>query len=337
MTTSDVVLLGHGGGGLLTTELIRTVIQPLLDNPVLAQLEDGACLRVPETDLVLTTDSFVVDPLFFPGGNIGTLAACGTVNDLAMQGAEPRYLTLGLILEEGLPIRDLRAVLQSLAEVTRDLAVPVVTGDTKVVERGKGSGIYMNTTGLGVRAPGTDVHWCRARPGDVVMVNGFIGDHGMAVMSKRQGLEFETVLVSDVAPLWPLVKCILDACPRVRGMRDPTRGGVTAALCDLATAAGVGVRVQARAVPVRPAVRSACNLLGLDPLNVANEGKVLVTCAAADAACVLAAMRAHPLGRDAVVIGRVTDQPQGLVLLETEIGGERILTPPAGEELPRIC
>ena len=337
MNDTDVILLGHGGGGELTHQLISEVIFPLLANPVLAQMDDGACVTVPERDLVLTTDSFVVDPLFFPGGNIGTLAACGTLNDLAMQGAEPRYLTLGLILEEGLPIHDLRTIIQSLAEVVRQVGATVVAGDTKVVERGKGGGIYINTAGLGVRNPQVNVHIGNARPGDVILLTGSIGEHGMAVMSRRQGLQFETDLVSDVAALWPLVRNLLLKCPRVHVLRDPTRGGVTAALCDLAGASRVGVRIREAAIPVLPAVRGACGLLGLAPLNVANEGKALVVCDPADARAALDVLREHPLGRAAAVIGRVTAEPAGMVLIETLIGGERILTPPAGEELPRIC
>ncbi len=337
MANDDLILLGHGGGGQLTQRLIADVLFPPLANPILAQMDDGACLTVPESELVLTTDSFVVDPVFFPGGDIGRLAACGTINDLAMQGAEPRYLTLGLILEEGFPVRDLRTIIASLAAAACEAGTQVVAGDTKVVERGKGGGIYINTAGLGVRSPQVNVSIGNARPGDAVIVTGSLGDHGMAVMSRRQGLEFETELVSDVAPLWPLVKALLAACPTVHCLRDPTRGGATAALCDLAHASRCGVRIRAAAIPVKPAVRGACKMLGLDPLNVANEGKALVVCAAADLDTVLAALRRHPLGHDAVCIGRVTAEHPGTVVLETEIGGQRILTPPAGEELPRIC
>ncbi len=337
MRDDGVILLGHGGGGVLTSELLRDVVFPPLQNPILQQQGDGACVTVTESELVLTTDSFVVDPLFFPGGDIGTLAACGTLNDLAMQGAEPRYLTLGMILEEGFPIRDLRTIIASLAATVREVGAQVVAGDTKVVERGKGSGVYLNTTGLGVRLPGTDVQWGAAQPGDVVLINGFVGDHGMAVLSRRRGLEFASPIVSDVAPLWGLVRQLLTICPEVRGLRDPTRGGLAAALHDLVQGSGHGVRLRAAAVPVRPAVRSACDMLGMDPFTVANEGKVLVVCPEAAVTRALAAMRSHPLGVDAAVIGRVTAAHQGRIIVETEIGGERMLSPPTGEELPRIC
>ena len=333
----DVILLAHGGGGTLTSDLIRTVLLPALGNPVLERLDDGACVTVPEADLVLTTDSYVVDPIFFPGGDIGVLAVAGTVNDLAMQGAEPRYLTLGLIIEEGLPVRELGTVVQSVADTAAAVGVTVVAGDTKVVERGRAGGLYINTAGLGVRQPGVDVHVANGRPGDAVLITGTIGDHGMAVMSRREGLEFESELCSDAAPLWDLVKGILGIPAAVHCLRDPTRGGLTAALCDVAAASGVGVRIGETTLPVKPSVRSACGLLGLDPLNVANEGKALVVCDPSAADAVLETLRQHPLGRDAVRIGELTEEHPGAVVLETGIGGERILTPPAGHELPRIC
>lgn len=339
MTNPDeLILLSHGGGGQRTRRLIRDLILRHLNNPLLAPLDDSACLTIPESELAFTTDSYVITPLFFPGGDIGTLAACGTLNDLAMQGAEPRYLSLGLILEEGLPVADLDRILSSLAAVTREAGVPVVTGDTKVVERGKGNGIFINTSGLGVRRPGVDAGIANARPGDALLITGTMGDHGAAVLAQREGLELRSALRSDVAALWPLIRPLLDAMPAgIHGLRDPTRGGVAAAVCDIAEAADVGIRLREADLPVRSEVRGLCQLLGLEPLQVANEGKALVVCAADDADRALAVLRAHPLGRAAARIGTVTDAPRGRVLMETLAGGERLVEPPLGEELPRIC
>ncbi len=333
----DLVLLSHGGGGRRTQQLIRDVILKHLGNPILNRLDDGACLDVPERELVFTTDSYVVSPIFFPGGDIGKLAVCGTVNDLAMQGAAPRYLSLALILEEGLAMVDLERVIQSVAQMARETGVMVVTGDTKVVEHGKGNGVFINTAGIGVRRPGVDTHVANARAGDVVIITGTIGDHGVAVMSRREGLNLETDITSDVAPLWGLLGPLLQEIPEIHSLRDPTRGGLAAALGDVATAAGVGIRIHERALPILPGVQGACKLLGLDVLNVANEGKALVICAPAQAERALRILRAHPLGREAAVIGAVTAAPVGMVLLETKMGGERIVESPLGEDLPRIC
>lgn len=331
------VLLSHGGGGLRTQELIRNLLLPALSNPILDRLDDAACLTLPGTELALTTDSYVVDPLFFPGGDIGRLAACGTINDLAMQAAEPLYMTLSLILEEGLAVADLKQLLGSFAQVLNETGVRVVTGDTKVVERGKGSGVFINTAGLGIRRFAGSGSAAAARPGDAVLITGTIGDHGMAVMSRREGLRFESEIVSDVAPLWPMIRLLLEAVPEIHSMRDPTRGGLTAALCDIAQASRVAIRVREQAVPVNPAVRGACGLLGLDPLNVANEGKAVIVLPAEHAGRALNLLRAHSLGRQAAIIGNVGDSPAGAALLRTAIGGERILAVPVGEELPRIC
>lgn len=338
--SKDVVLLSHGGGGGRTQALIREIILRRLGNPILDRLDDSACLTIPEAELAFTTDSYVVNPLFFPGGDIGKLAACGTINDLVMQGAEPRYLSLGLILEEGLLIRDLDQIIRSLAEVTAETGVAVVTGDTKVVERGKGNGLFINTSGIGARLPGTDVHIGNARPGDAVLITGTLGDHGAAVMSRR--LNLETRLTSDVAPLWSLLAPLLRPAatgPRlaIHCLRDPTRGGVAAALCDIAVTSQVGIRLRETALPIRPEVRGICQLLGLDPLHTANEGKALVVCPEADAGSALRILRAHPLGREAVVIGSVTAEAAGTAVLETAAGGERIIHLPLGEDLPRIC
>jgi len=338
MDENSIVLLAHGGGGLLTRELIERVILPPLRNPVLEQLDDAACVTAPGVDLALTTDSYVVTPLFFPGGDIGRLAVCGTVNDLVMQGARPLWLTLGFIIEEGLPIVDLRRVLESIRAAASEAGIVIVAGDTKVVERGKGSGLFINTAGVGVREKHVNVHAGNARPGDAVIVTGSVGDHGVAVMSRREGLEFHTDLRSDVAPLGSLIAPILEADgDDVHCLRDPTRGGLTAALCDIAEAANVGIRIREADVPVQAAVAGACNLLGLDPLNVANEGKAVIVCDAARVDVVLSRLREHALGGNAACIGVVGTDPPARVLLETRIGGERILSPPTGEDLPRIC
>ena len=329
--------MAHGGGGLRSRQLLQDVILPELGNDILLQLDDAACVPSPGPDLALTTDSYVVRPLFFPGGDIGRLAVCGTANDLAMQGAEPRYLTLGLILEEGLEIEVVRRVVRSMAHAAAEAAVKIVTGDTKVIERRTGDGLFINTAGVGARRAGVDTHVSRARPGDVVLVSGTLGDHGMAVMSAREGWGLKGALESDAAPLGDLVRTLLDAVPGVRCLRDPTRGGLAAALNDIAEASASGIRLEEAALPVRPAVRGACDLLGMDPLNVANEGKAVVVCAKEDAGRALAALQSHPLGREAAVIGEVRTEPAGRVLLRTRLGGERRVDVPAGEDLPRIC
>lgn len=337
MKDEDIILLSHGGGGSRTGDLLKSVILPALDNPVLRQLDDAACVSVAGSELAFTTDSYVVKPLFFPGGDIGRLAVCGTVNDLAMQGAEPRYLSLGFILEEGLRVSDLRRVVQSVAEAAKEAGVLIATGDTKVVERSSGGGLFINTSGIGVRRAGVDTHVSNARPGDAVIVSGPIGDHGVAVMSVREGLAFKSRLASDVAPLAGMIARVLDAAPGVRCLRDPTRGGLAAALNDIARASSVCVRIREKAVPVRDEVRGACGLLGFDPLNVANEGKAVIVCGPDDADRVLAALRADPLGRDACAIGVVEAAPAKRVLLDTALGGERVVDVPTGEDLPRIC
>jgi len=333
----EIILMSHGGGGRRTQQLLRDHILPPLDNPILRQMDDAACLDLGGAELAITTDSYVIRPLFFPGGDIGRLAVCGTVNDLAMQGAIPRYLTLGLILEEGLRLSELDRILRSAAAAAQEAGVQIVAGDTKVVERGAGSGLFINTTGLGLRRPGINTHVAHARPGDVILISGTLGDHGIAVLSQREGLAFQTVLVSDVAPLNGLMAALLDAVPTIHVLRDPTRGGVAAALNDIAGSANVGIRIEEAALPVRAAVRGACGLLGLDPLGVANEGKALVLCAAADAERALAELRAHSLGCDACRIGEVLPAPAGKVLLHTRIGGERLVEMPLGDDLPRIC
>ncbi len=335
--SDDIILMAHGGGGALTGNIIKDIILQELGNEILDKLDDGACLTIPESELVLTTDSYVVDPIFFPGGDIGKLAVCGTVNDMAMQGAEPKYISLALILEEGLPIRDLKTIIHSVKEESAGSNVLVVTGDTKVVERGKGGGVFINTTGIGVRQPEVDVAVSNAKPGDAVIVTGTIGDHGMAIMNLREGLQLKSQLTSDVASMWSMIKPLLDDVPNIHCLRDPTRGGVAAALCDIAEASSCSVRIRESALPVKQEVNGACSILGLEPLNVANEGKVVIICDGTDTTAVVRALHSHPLGQEACVIGNIVADPADLVILETRTGGERIVTIPAGEDLPRIC
>ncbi len=338
--TLDRIVLGHGSGGRLSHDLIRRVFLPDLNNPPLSALNDGAVLTLPDGDgrLVVSTDAHVIRPLFFPGGDIGRLAVCGTVNDLAMMGARPLWLTAGFILEEGLPLEALQRVVRSMQTAAAEAGVQVVAGDTKVVERGSADGLFITTAGVGWVPAGVDISGANARPGDVVLVSGTLGDHGIAVLSEREGLGFETELRSDVAPLNGLVATMLAiAAGAVHVLRDPTRGGLATTLNEIAAQSGVSIELEERCIPLHPAVRSACEMLGLDPLYVANEGK-LVACVAPEAAeAVLAAMHAHPYGRQATAIGRVGEGPAGQVTLKTPIGGTRLLDMLAGEMLPRIC
>ena len=333
----DRILLAHGGGGSLTRELITEIFEPEFENPVLKPLDDSAVLALADGKFAFTTDSYVVKPFFFPGGDIGKLAVCGTVNDLAMQGAEPLWLSLGLILEEGLAISDLRKIVRSIHAAAEDVGVQIATGDTKVVERGKCEGLYINTTGLGRVVAKKRLASTNVKPGDAVILSGYIGDHGVAVMSQREGISFATSVVSDCAALWPLVKAILETGLEIHAMRDPTRGGLAAAVCDIAAASAVGIRLDENALPISREVRGACDLLGLDPLTIANEGKVLVFCPGEVAERVVSVMSRHPLGRHARIIGGASASPKGMALLRTTIGGERIIDMPTGEDLPRIC
>ncbi|TFH86562.1 hydrogenase expression/formation protein HypE [Billgrantia azerbaijanica] len=332
-----IVDLAHGGGGRAMSQLIDELFRREFDNPWLDQGNDNALLARPEGRLVMATDSHVVSPLFFPGGDIGSLAVHGTVNDVAMSGARPVALSAGFILEEGFPLADLRRIVQSMAAAARDAGVPVVTGDTKVVERGKGDGVFINTTGIGVVPDGVQLSGDRARPGDAILVNGTLGDHGVAIMSQREGLSFGTRIVSDSAALHGLVAGLLAGAPGLRCLRDPTRGGLAATLNELARQSRVGLVIEEDALPVRDEVKAACELLGLDPLYVANEGKLVAICPAAEAEAALATLRAHPLGRDAAVIGRVVEDPHHFVQMETSFGGRRNVDWLAGEQLPRIC
>lgn len=339
----DRILLGHGSGGRLTADLIQRVFVPGFGNDVLAALEDQATvslgagngLKAPR--LAFTTDSFVVRPLFFPGGDIGKLAVHGTVNDLAVGGAKPLFLSAAFILEEGLLLADLQRIVASMRAACREAGVALVTGDTKVVDRGKGDQVFITTSGIGLVPEGRTLSIHAARPGDRILISGTVGDHGIAIMSVREGIEFETVLESDTAPLADLTRVMLEASPRIRCMRDPTRGGVSSALNELAAASRVGVEIREAAIPVRCEVRGACEMLGLDPLYVANEGKLLAVVAPEDTDEVLDAMRSHPLGRNAALIGEVVADHAGLVTMRSLIGGERVVTMLAGEQLPRIC
>lgn len=336
------IVMGHGGGGRLTADLIERLFVPAFGGDVLARMEDQATLRlagdnsVKAPRLAFTTDSFVVKPLFFPGGDIGRLAVYGTVNDLAVGGAEPLYLSAAFILEEGFPLSELSRIARSMGEACKEAGVMLVTGDTKVVDRGKGDQVFITTSGIGLVPEGRELSIRSARPGDCIVVSGTIGDHGVAIMSVREGIAFDTELESDCAPLIGLTRAMLAACPTIRAMRDPTRGGVSSALNELASASGVGVRIDETSVPVRPEVRAACEILGLDPLLVANEGKLIAVVPAERARNLVEAMREHPLGRDAAVIGEVVAEHPGMVTLRSAIG-ERFLTMPAGEQLPRIC
>jgi hydrogenase expression/formation protein HypE len=339
------VMMAHGGGGQLTADLLRSVFLPRFSNPVLDAMEDQGVVALDHgpsglktgVRVAVTTDSFVVRPLFFPGGDIGSLAVHGTVNDLAVGGAEPVALAAAFILEEGLPIDTLERVVESMAHACREVGVDLATGDTKVVERGKADGMYITTTGVGVVPPERTLSASLAQPGDRVIVSGTIGDHGMAIMSVREGLEFETELRSDSAALIGLTRAMLAACPSIRCMRDPTRGGLSSALNEIASASRVGIRLQEDAIPVRVETRAACEMLGLDPLYVACEGRLVAVVPARDMDALLRTMHEHPLGRDAALIGEVTATHEGMVSMESLVGGERIVTMMSGEQLPRIC
>ncbi len=337
LPAKETVLLGHGSGGRMTADLIREIFLPAFDNPILAQLNDQAVVRINGLRLALTTDSFVVRPLFFPGGDIGSLAVHGTVNDLAVGGAQPLFLSAAFILEEGLPMDVLRRAVHSLRQAAVASGVTVVTGDTKVVEKGKGDGLFINTTGVGLVPEGLRLSADQARPGDCVLLSGTLGDHGMAILAQREGLEFETTIVSDSAPLHTLVAAMLATPGQIHCMRDPTRGGLSSALNEIATQSRVGIELIEQEIPVREEVSCACELLGLDPLYVANEGKLVAFVAPGNAEEILAAMQAHPLGRDARLIGRVIEEDPGRVIIRTAFGTTRIVDLLPGDQLPRIC
>jgi hydrogenase expression/formation protein HypE len=330
--------LSHGAGGRASAQLVDELFREALDNPLLARGDDQAAFDVAAGRMVMSTDSYVIWPLAFPGGDIGSLAVHGTINDVAMAGARPLYLSAAYIIEEGFPLADLQTIAHSMGRAARAAGVMVVTGDTKVVERGKADGVFICTTGVGVVPPGLDLSSDRVRPGDRVILSGSIGDHGVAVMSKRNNLGFETQILSDSAALHTLVaEMVLAAGPSIRCLRDPTRGGLAATLNEIAQQSQIGFDIEESAIPVRPEVTAACELLGLDPLNVANEGKLVAFVAPEAAAVLLAAMRAHPLGRDAALIGEATADDLRFVQMTTGFGGGRIVDWLAGEQLPRIC
>jgi len=331
------VELSHGSGGKAMAQLIDELFLRSLDNEWLRQLNDQACFAVPRGRMVLATDSHVVSPLFFPGGDIGCLAVHGTINDVAMSGAHPLYLAASFILEEGFALADLKRVVESMAEAALHAGVPVVTGDTKVVERGKGDGVFITTTGVGIVPAGVDISVDRARPGDKIIASGTIGDHGVAILSLRENLSFGTTVQSDTAALHRLVAAMVEAVPGIHCLRDPTRGGLATTLNEIAEQSGVGMLISEQCVPIRPEVSAACEFLGLDPLYVANEGKLVAICAPEDAQRLLEAMRRHPLGRQAEIIGEVQDDVHHFVQMETAFGGRRIVDWLTGEQLPRIC
>ncbi len=336
-TRDGAVDMSHGSGGRAMAQLIEEMFVKYLDNELLRQANDQAVFEVPAGRMVMSVDGHVIAPIFFPGGDIGSLSVHGTVNDVAMSGARPLYLSAGFILEEGYPLADLERIVQSMARAASDAAVPVITGDTKVVEKGKGDGVFITTTGIGVVPEGITISGDLARPGDAILVNGSIGDHGVAIMSSRENLEFETTIESDSAALHGLIADMVEAVPGIHCLRDPTRGGLATTLNELALQSGVGMKLQETAIPVKPAVTAACELLGLDPLYVANEGKLICICPQPDAQRVLEVMQAHPLGQQAAIIGEVVEDQHGFVQMETGFGGSRVVDWLAGEQLPRIC
>ncbi|MFQ6057303.1 MAG: hydrogenase expression/formation protein HypE [Anaerolineae bacterium] len=359
MRDRDKILLAHGSGGRMSHELVEKLFLPPFVNPALARLDDSAVLEMskvqsPKSEvrgpstlnfgpltsdfrLAFTTDSHVVKPLFFPGGDIGRLAVCGTVNDLAMSGATPLYLSAAFVIEEGLTVGILRRVVESMRAAAAEVGIQIVAGDTKVVEQGGADGLFISTAGVGLVPPGVDISGTRAQVGDVVLLSGPIGDHGIAVLSEREGLGFETELESDIAPLNGLVAAMLEASHNIHVLRDPTRGGLATTLNEIARQSQVGIRIEEGKIPVRPAVHAACEMLGYDPLYVANEGKLVAMVAPEDAEAVLAAMRKTRHGQGAVAIGQVVAEPAGRVLMQTEIGGTRLVDMLTGEMLPRIC
>jgi hydrogenase expression/formation protein HypE len=337
ITQREQIVLGHGSGGKLTAQLIERVFLPAFSNPLLDKLDDQAVLQINGSRLAFTTDSFVVTPIFFPGGDIGRLAVNGTVNDLAMSGARPLYLAAAFILEEGLATDDLRRIVESMSAAAREAGVQLVTGDTKVVNKGKGDQIFISTTGIGIVEKPVNISAGLARPGDKIILSGYIGDHGMAILSQRENLEFEGVIESDCAALHGLVADMLEVTSDIHCLRDPTRGGVATVLNEIASHSKVGMLLRETEIPVRDTVRGACEILGLDPLYVANEGKLIAIVAANAANEAMDRMKMNPLGVDARIVGEVVSEHPGMVLMKTEIGGTRVLDTHFGEQLPRIC
>ncbi len=331
------ILLGHGSGGKLSADLLREVFLPQLGNPVLDRLEDQAIVSLKDSRIAVTTDSFVVKPLFFRGGNIGSLAIHGTINDLAMGGAIPLWLTAAFILEEGLPIGTLQRVVASMRSAAEDAGVQIITGDTKVVEKGSADGMFINTTGIGLVRDGITLSASQARPGDCIIVSGTLGDHGIAILAEREGLQFETEVRSDSAALHTLTAQLFHAAHEVRCLRDPTRGGLSSTLNEIAASSRVGIELDETSIPVQEEVRGACEMLGLDPLYVANEGKLVAIVAPQSAQKALQALQSHPLGKDACIIGRVIAEHPRMVVMRTAFGTTRIVDMLAGDQLPRIC
>jgi len=334
---NNKILLGHGSGGKLSAELINTMFLPAFTNEFLSPLGDQAIVNINGTRIAFTTDSYVVNPIFFPGGSIGDVAVNGTVNDLAVGGAQPLYISAGVILEEGMPMEELERVVSDMKNACERAGVQLVTGDTKVVEKGKGDKIFINTSGIGVIEEGIEINPHSVRPGDRIIVNGPIGEHGIAIMSVREGLEFETAIESDTAPLNHLVQDMLNVSKNIRWMRDPTRGGLSSSLNELAQSSKKGITLHESDIPVPESVKAACEILGLDPLYVANEGKLLAVVPAQEAEQIVDVMHKNPHGKNARIIGEVVDDHHGYVLLKTSIGGNRVVDMLAGEQLPRIC
>lgn len=336
-TRDGAVDMSHGSGGRATAQLIEEIFLKQFDNELLRQANDQAAFDVPAGRMVMSVDGHVISPLFFPGGDIGSLSVHGTINDVAMSGAAPRYLSAGFILEEGFPLADLQLIVERMAQAAQEAGVPIVTGDTKVVERGKGDGVFITTTGVGVVPPGIHISGDRAQAGDAILLSGSIGDHGVAIMSSRDNLEFETNIESDSAALHTLVSDMVEAVPDIHCLRDPTRGGLATTLNELAQQSHVGMKLNETAIPIKPSVNAACELLGLDPLYVANEGKLICICPRESASHLLKVMQAHPLGQQAAIIGEVVEDAHGFVQMETGFGGSRVVDWLAGEQLPRIC
>jgi hydrogenase expression/formation protein HypE len=333
----EIILLGHGSGGTLTHKLISELFYPQFKNTYLDQRDDAAVFTINQNRLAFTTDSFVVDPVFFPGGDIGTLAVCGTVNDLAVMGATPKFISAGFILEEGFPIDELKKIIQSMKKISHEARVQIVTGDTKVVPKGAADKIFINTSGIGILNDAGIINGSNAKAGDVVLINGTIGDHGIAVMAKREGLDIKTGLHSDCAPLNNLIDDIRSVSSKIHVLRDPTRGGIATTLNEIARQSKISIEIIEQDLPVARETKSLCEILGLDPLYIANEGKVIVICAKQDADKVLKKMRAHRYGKQSCIIGKVSQDHAGKVIMSTCIGGKRIIDMLTGEQLPRIC
>lgn len=329
--------LTHGAGGRATAQLIEKLFMPAFDNNWLKQKNDFAHFEINSGRMVMATDAHVVSPLFFPGGDIGSLSVHGTLNDIAMSGAKPLYLSASFILEEGFPLKDLQRIVLSMAKAAQEAGVPIITGDTKVVERGKGDGVFISTTGLGIIPDGITISGNQAKPGDAILINGFIGDHGVAILAERQDMGLSTALTSDTANLSSLVATLIAAVPTIHCLRDPTRGGLATTLNELANQSQVGMLIDEDKIPIRPEVAGVCELLGMDPLYMANEGKLVAICSAEDRALLLETMRHHPLGKNAQIIGQVLEDPYYFVQLKTKLGGVRIMDWLVGDQLPRIC